>query len=367
MRSTSRRGFTLIELLVVIAIIGVLIALLLPAVQAAREAARRAQCSNNLKQIGLGIHNYASATGSFPLGSSWIISPLPSAGNFAWENWSAHSMMLPYLEQQPLYNAINFMFPAVGPEVDNAWGVVNSTVVYTKINTFLCPSDPNAGVPNGTNGTYGMMRNCYFGSVGTTTDTNRDAVSGPIETTGMFAFRTAYSFKDLTDGTANTVAFAEGLCSPPPPGTAKRGNAQMGVGWPTSPTTPELPDANADPATVLAALQRCTSTFLTVPPNNISPTHGHYWSVGHMSNTLFNTIVTPNDPKNPWGACRRDGDGTSDAADAAFSNAQSYHAGGINVLMGDGSVRFVKDSISQATWWALGTRGKGELVSADQF
>ncbi len=350
MRSSQRRGFTLIELLVVIAIIGVLIALLLPAVQAAREAARRSQCVNNLKQIGLGIHNYGSATGSFPLGSSWIVN---SVGTYNWDNWSAHAMMLPYLEQRSIYNAINFAFPAADT-CGTCPGASNTTAIYTKINSFLCPSDPNAAGANG-------MLNDYYACIGTTTNSNND--NGPTSTSGMFAWRTAYSFKDVTDGLANTIAYSEGLCSAPQ-AVAKKGNIQMNA---QTNGNAEMYDANTNPVFVLAALQTCTTKFMTAPPADISTTHGHYWSVGHTAATMFNTIVTPNDTKNPSGACRRDCNGGCDSASCAFSNAQSAHSGGVNVLMGDGSVRFIKDSIALATWWALGTRSNGEAIDANSY
>jgi prepilin-type N-terminal cleavage/methylation domain-containing protein len=164
MRHRSPRGFTLIELLVVIAIIAVLIALLLPAVQAAREAARRAQCVNNLKQIGLGLHNYASAISSFPLGQS--------RGQFngtndynGWSDWSCHAMMLPYIEQQALYNSINFFFVCDGGAYAKS---ANSTAYNTVVSGFLCPSDGGAGPGN--------CFNSYYASIGTasTRDSNAD-------------------------------------------------------------------------------------------------------------------------------------------------------------------------------------------------
>src|SRR4051812_25328335 len=144
MKLSERRGFTLIELLVVIAIIAVLIALLLPAVQAAREAARRSQCTNNLKQIGIALHNYHTQTDSFPIGASAAPYTWPYA--YAnWCNWSAQALMLNQMEQTAAYNAINFNF---APGNAGYGYSSNSTVYDMKIGVFLCPSDGNAGVTN---------------------------------------------------------------------------------------------------------------------------------------------------------------------------------------------------------------------------
>ena len=109
----------------------------------------------------------------------------------------------------------------------------------------------------------------------------------------------------------------------------------------------------------------CTSKYMT--GTNTSLTHGHYWCVGSMCSTLFNTIVTPNNPQYPWGACRQDCSSGCDAASTNYSNLQSNHSGGCNVLMGDGSVKFVKNSISIATYWAIGTKANGEVVGSDQY
>ena len=166
-RPTSR-GFTLIELLVVIAIIAVLIALLLPAVQAAREAARRSQCVNNLKQFGLGMHNYHSSNDVFPMGASLCYYNYGGGTPCTtWNNWSAHAMMLNYLEQSPLYNAINFNMEGRGSDYASS---ANATAYNAKISLFLCPSDPNAGK---------MNDNCYYGSVGPTTNAGSDTPPRP--------------------------------------------------------------------------------------------------------------------------------------------------------------------------------------------
>src|SRR5438270_3850735 len=198
---STRHGFTLIELLVVIAIIAVLIALLLPAVQSAREAARRIQCTNNLKQIGLALHNYHAAASSFPPGAALNgVAAVP--GLYAsWQpNMSAQAMMLPYLEQSPVYNSLNFSF---GAEYDLG---MNQTGVLTIIAGFLCPSDPNAGSR--------LNTNSYYVSMGTTTDYMfTPGVAGGANwmgttpnvtftgTTGVFAQAISYGVNHCTDGT----------------------------------------------------------------------------------------------------------------------------------------------------------------------
>jgi prepilin-type N-terminal cleavage/methylation domain-containing protein/prepilin-type processing-associated H-X9-DG protein len=356
MSHRPRQGFTLIELLVVIAIIAVLIALLLPAVQAAREAARRSQCVNNLKQIGLAMHNYHSANNCFPLGAS-LNAYSPPANYYGWSDWGANALMLNYLEQAPLYNAINFSFsPEPAPEPDNpnqaySFGPAqNSTVYNTKLNVFLCPSDGNAGQTN---------INSYHGSVGTTTINAGTTGSG--HSSGVFAMQREYAIADVTDGTSNTVGYAEALVGVLNPAGPMKGNG-TGPGGSTQ-ASGKVDATTAGQAAIQADLSACSTAFLT---KYTADDRGYRWGAGIMGYALFNTIVPPNGGgQYLWNSCRVD---CCDQAQAAhYLPASSNHSGGCNVMMADGSVKFIKTSVNMLTWWALGTRAKGETIDASSY
>jgi len=344
-----RRGFTLIELLVVIAIIAVLIALLLPAVQAAREAARRAQCTNNLKQLGLALHNYQQAIGSFPMGAT--TGPVNAPGDAdakggGWSAWSAQSLLLPYMEQTAIYNAINFSWSCEQYE-SLAW-YINSTAYYTKVNSLLCPSDGNAGKSNICS---------YAGSQGTTT------INYGEQSTGLFTSHKVYSVADCTDGTSNTIAFAEQLVGEEIGSLQKRGNA-TGSGGGNNGQAGNLLDASGRLTQIKADMVQCDTWFAA--PGGQTNNRGGHWASGIIGATMFNTVVPPNGGgQSKWGACRMDC--CVNAYHAHYVNATSNHSGGVNAAMADGSVRFVKDSIAFPTWWALGTRALGEVVSSDSY
>jgi prepilin-type N-terminal cleavage/methylation domain-containing protein/prepilin-type processing-associated H-X9-DG protein len=359
MRSRNSGGFTLIELLVVIAIIAVLIALLLPAVQAAREAARRAQCVNNLKQLGIAMHNYHSSVNSLPWGDGpW------------WIEWSAHTLLLPYMEQAPIYNAINFSdtqpFNATPMPVNNP---ANSTATYSVISGFNCPSDTDRLTdPNGHNNymdNSGSAPNCAYGGNADTPSWNEPA-SGPFiyssngVDTGPPGFGgPSINIASITDGTSNTAAFSERVKAIGSNFTTT--SAPFDPLKPTASLSTPAAVANTVENTPQAYYQICSVTP-PVPVNgnqdaanfNDDNISGAMWVSGQPACTRYLHIMPPN----TW-SCR------SMLQIAHVAN--SRHAGGVNVMFCDGSVKFIKSSINVTTWWALGSRAGGEIVSSDQY
>jgi prepilin-type N-terminal cleavage/methylation domain-containing protein/prepilin-type processing-associated H-X9-DG protein len=427
MVSRARRGFTLIELLVVIAIIAVLIALLLPAVQAAREAARRSQCTNNLKQIGIALHNYHQANGNFPMGETVVpgsspadvaglANPGSASGVYGYgSGWGPLALMLGYLEQKPMYDAANFNYIAMD-EIDPAGGGTiignglgaNTTVTRAIINNFLCPSDPNGGIPHPDGA---IMSNSYGGSVGSSTNTDtawvhdglyagflsaptaateRRGHQAPCTASGVILPGGSVGISDIPDGTAFTVAFGEFLTGDgkgyfgnvaTQHNTAKasryRGNYPcMGDG--TNPTGSPGGDyidlspgstVGGNATDVYNAAALCAQKFAAADPNpNIRDDRGWKWAVGCMNYSLINTVLTPNDTQYAISACKFAGTNNLGWPNGSiFSGVNSNHPNGANVLFADGHVQFVKNNVNRVVWLGIGTRAGGEVVSQGDF
>jgi len=359
MRRETRRGFTLIELLVVIAIIAVLIALLLPAVQSAREAARRAQCTNNLKQIGIGMHNYHTGIGTFPSGgtSNWS-----SYGyNANWGTWSAQALLLGYMEGQPLYNASNFNWVCC---FSAGWDV-NRTVTTAIMNVFLCPSDGLSPIPT-QNDIWTGATNNYLASVGPSSD--YFSKSSGLFTEGG----DTYGIQHATDGSSNTIAFGEALVGAVSGKRAKWRDGPV-IGGQSSTCTGNncgVFDVSSVAFTSLVQdLKACTDGLRTQPASGNGSVNqkGFRWCENLGGFTLFNTIVPPNSNDYNFGWCAFKAKPNSNASDGQYQNASSNHPGGANFLFGDGSVKFLKSTINMRTYWALGTKAGGEVISSDAY
>ncbi|MFO0908194.1 MAG: DUF1559 domain-containing protein [Isosphaeraceae bacterium] len=363
MRSRGRSGFTLIELLVVIAIIAVLIALLLPAVQSAREAARRAQCINNLKQIGLGLHNYHSSQDVFPFGEMAPgVGPAgtgPNKQNGAWQYWGCQALLMPYMEQGGAFNTLNFQYWAPSD-------AANATTYNLKVKVFLCPSDAARDM---------AICNNYKASVGTYAKVqvvnSGNGQGAPWNTNGMFTLGICYGLRDCLDGSSNTICFGEQLGGD---GNRQKWTPSDGFGggiggWAIATPGDTTITGNASlPAefNMFRTMERnCDAAGYKLADVTEANWAGRYLTVGGFNFSIFNTIQPPN------GAhvmgCRADCGSGCWPEQNGPSMATSNHSGGANFLMTDGSVRFIKNTVNQQIYMGAGTRNGGEVISSDSL
>jgi len=352
-RLMRRSAFTLIELLVVIAIIAVLVALLLPAVQQAREAARRSQCKNNLKQLGLALHNYHDVYQMFV--PKTIGGGDPGDGNHSPIRINGLVGLLPMMDQQARFNMVSVVTGGYQPF--RAWGWVNYQPWAGMMPQLICPSDTGlkGGGENGTN--FGAISfNNYKFCVGTAVANNDWAWSGPQN--GVFAgYPQAYGVRDIIDGTTNTILMAE-RCGGSVQviydlygNTAKLGGFSNPDVYPMT-NNPGITACAATVAGGSGGLYNPTTQIATDPKYGQTWHNGARWPDGRPYYNTFNTIMPPNGP-----SCTPNFDGGW-----SMMAASSRHAGGVQVVMGDGSVRFITQSIDIRTWNALGTRGQGDTV-----
>jgi prepilin-type N-terminal cleavage/methylation domain-containing protein/prepilin-type processing-associated H-X9-DG protein len=371
LRSRERRAFTLVELLVVIAIIGVLVALLLPAVQAAREAARRSQCSNHLKQFGLAMHNYHDVHNVFPPrrgGTAGGGNTARFDGNY--DRKSAFIFLLAFLEQQPMADAIRAggvtdtngnLIWADGPA--GWYGNANWLPYATQLKIVVCPSDNIVGLGSGT-----QAKNSYAFSIGDSpgspnADNDRWNVSA-TNSRGIFGgSQRCKGFKDLIDGSSNTIAMSERVWG-----------SNLGL------TTANGQDVRTATATNVSNIfdnpGACyaTATGKRFVGVQIKARFGALWADGQAERVGFTTILPPNAP-----SCVYDANANADSNGGVLSPA-SYHPGGVMGLMADGSVRFVNETINTGNlaarfvsagpspygvWGAMGSTSGGEALSSN--
>jgi prepilin-type N-terminal cleavage/methylation domain-containing protein/prepilin-type processing-associated H-X9-DG protein len=306
-----RSAFTLIELLVVIAIIAILIGLLVPAVQKVREAAARLKCSNNLKQIGLALHNYHGALGKFPAASDA-------------NGYNVHCSILPYIEQDNLYKSFNLTLSPNDP--------ANAAAKSTVVPLFLCPSDPVSNLPAGTPGVNYRINSGV--SIVNSYPTAVNASMPPND--GGFWSKVWYRVADITDGTSNTAAFSEHIKGDFSNAVASADGDTFQPG--TYPSTPD------------EALVQCNAIDITNLAFQGKSNAGDFWTSTDHTGTRYYHAFPPGNRSCMYPPQR------------IATTANSGHTRMVNVLLFDGSVRPVSYGINLATWRALGTRNGGEVL-----
>ncbi len=350
--SQKVRGFTLIELLVVIAIIAILIALLLPAVQQAREAARRSACKNNLKQLGLAMHNYHETHSIFPRANfEREDASAYGYGNYSYLAYSAQTMLLPFMDQAPLYNLFNF---SLAPNQSS-----NDTTKRAVIPAFLCPSDVRSivngsGYGAGPGNSYAVCAGpsiYWFGSAPSTNTTPTNLQ----HQVGMFNYRKAVKMRDVLDGTSNVIAAGEIMMGDGDNSASLigEGDTIRGVGrGSTANSFPALSDLKTWGAACLAVKSSLPAS--TAPRGDT----GSNWVYGNSGLTVFNTLINPNSEYPNCVSCVTCG--TNDSP--GLFPARSRHVGGAHILMGDGATRFISENVDNATWQNLGAISDGNVL-----
>lgn len=332
-----RSAFTLIELLVVIAIIAILIALLLPAVQQAREAARRMQCRNNLKQLGLALHNYESSVQTFPPN-------LVPGGNFNYSggNWGVLAFLSPYLDQTAIYNLMNLNAPTYASTPPyNISDPNNAKAAGYLIPLFLCPSDYAKSLGGGYGvASLGSANYCANQGSGLNGANN----GSPYGADGVMFANSRVRIADITDGTSNTACMSESLL----------GDGARSAGGATPPASPQRVYAYLTTYASSMDDASCASASTW----NLQDLRQFLWYSGEIRNTSYNHYYRPNDRR--WDCITNAG--TLGYTAIGWKAARSQHVGGVHLLMCDGSVKFVSENVDQVVWRSAATRAGSEIM-----
>lgn len=335
--ANRRRAFTLVELLVVIAIIGILVALLLPAIQAAREAARRSACTNNLRQCGIACLNYESSRKEFPIGRN---KGMNAATGTTYPQWGHLALILPYVEDDSTYQLIDFNAPTK-----------DSPAKTVQPKVFICPSDSEDRMNNDTCSAGGDWLNAgragYHGNGGSDVGVYPDPkVANEEKNNGIFITNRAVKIKQVTDGTSKTAMYAEKLL-----GDGDNQVAEVPGDW-------FQISGSADVASIR---NQCTSLSLTGATQY--PCSGRNWVHGDYGTSRYNHVMPPNGRSCSLTAGTFNAISINESGGA--STASSRHPGGVNMVCADGSTHFVSDSIDIVIWSALGSRNGSEVVGSD--